>query len=233
MILKSILKGPVALNLKMRILLLGATGRTGRLALKKALEKGHQVTCLARNSVRIQKKDGLTIIEGNANNETHLEKAITDCDAVISVLNISRKSDFPWASLRTPKYYLSDVARILVPMAEKRNLKRITVCSAWGVAETKNDIPKWFRWLIDHSNIGITYKDHERQEKILSESKLDWTIVRPVGLTNSKRIEIVKETFDNKPKPNILISRQSVAEYLVECLEKDYLIGKMVVISKA
>ncbi|MCB0847910.1 MAG: NAD(P)H-binding protein, partial [Bacteroidetes bacterium] len=89
----------------MRILLLGATGRTGKLVLKKALEKGYQVNCLARNSQRIDEEEGLTIIEGNPNKEADLQKAINNCEAIISVLNISRKSDFPWSGLRTPKNY--------------------------------------------------------------------------------------------------------------------------------
>ncbi|AXT19520.1 hypothetical protein D7030_10375 [Flavobacteriaceae bacterium AU392] len=216
----------------MKLLLLGATGRTGRLVLKKALEKGYRVNCLSRNSKRIEASDGLTIFEGSPNNKIDLRKAIFGCDVLINVLNVSRKSDFPWANLRTPKTFLSDVMDHLIPIAENQNLKRITICSAWGVAETKNDIPKWFKWFINNSNIGVAYKDHEKQEKILSESKLNWTIVRPVGLYNSKRETKIKESFENKPKPSILISRQSVANYLVDSLEKDYLIRKKVVISE-
>jgi len=216
----------------MKILLLGATGRTGKLVLKKALENGFQVNCLARNIERIEKRDGLTIFDGNPNNETDLKKAISECNCVINVLNISRKSDFPWSSLTTPITFLSDVMNLLVRISENKDIKRISVCSAWGVAETKNDIPKWFKWFIDNSNIGIAYKDHERQEKIISESKLNWTIVRPVGLSNSKKEEKIRETFNNKPKPNILISRHSVAKYLLESLGNNSLTEKKVVISK-
>ncbi|WP_424507722.1 NAD(P)H-binding protein [Robiginitalea sp.] len=75
-------------------------------------------------------------------------------------------------------------------------------------------------------------KDHERQEELLTKSKLNWTIVRPTGLSNSKREEKIRETFDNESKPGILISRQSVAKYLVDSLEKDSLAAKKVVISK-
>ncbi|MEM6378589.1 MAG: NAD(P)-binding oxidoreductase [Bacteroidota bacterium] len=216
----------------MKILLLGATGRTGKLVLKKALEDGYQVHCLSRNSQRIEKQSGLTTFEGNPNNPADLENAILECTTVISTLNISRNSDFPWSGLRTPKTYLSDVMKLLVPIAEKQNVRRISVCSAWGVSDTRNDIPKWFKWFIDNSNIGVAYQDHERQEKILSKSSLDWTIVRPVGLTNSKRKENIKETYGNTPKPSLLISRQSVAEYLVDSLKRAELIGKRVVISK-
>ncbi len=60
----------------MKILLLGATGRTGKLVLQKALNKGYQVTCLARNSNRISKQDRLTIVEGNPTNEMDLGNVI-------------------------------------------------------------------------------------------------------------------------------------------------------------
>lgn len=216
----------------MKILLLGATGRTGKLVLERALENGHSVNCLSRNSQRIKQKDKLKIFEGNPNTSTDLKKAISDCDAVISVLNISRKSDFPWSKLRTPKTYLSDVMQLLVPIAQKGNSNRIAICSAWGVEDSREEIPKWFKWFIDNSNIGIAYQDHQRQEKIITASHLDWTIVRPVGLTNSKRKEKIKETFENKPKPSLVISRKSVAEYLVESLNRTDLIRKKVVISK-
>ena len=64
------------------------------------------------------------------------------------------------------------------------------------------------------------------------ESKLDWTIVRPVGLTNSKNKEKIKESYGNKPKPSLLISRKSVAEFLLESLNRKDLLQKKVVISK-
>lgn len=216
----------------MKILLLGATGRTGKLVLKKALESGYEVNCLSRRIGRIEKQNGLTLIEGDPANRADVEQAMIDCNGIISVLNISRKSDFPWSGLRTPKNYLSEVMRNLVPIAEGRNVRRVTICSAWGVAETAKDIPGWFKWFIENSNIGVAYKDHERQEKTITDSTLDWTIVRPVGLINSPKEQNVRESFNNVPKPGLTISRHSLAGYLVESLDRKELIGKRVVISK-
>ncbi|HEU5289633.1 MAG TPA: NAD(P)-binding oxidoreductase [Cyclobacteriaceae bacterium] len=215
----------------MKVLILGATGRTGKIVLQRALEEGYEVNCLARNSIRIRKQNRLTVFEGNPTNTADLENAFSDCNAVISVLNVSRKSDFPWSKLRTPENYLSETMKVLIPIAEKRNVKRIVVCSAWGAAETKKDTPGWFRWFIDHSNIGAAYRDHERQEKLLSDSNLDWTIVRPVGLINSTKNQKVKESFDNNPKPNLIISRKTVGEYLIACMRNKALIKHSVVIS--
>lgn len=217
----------------MRILVLGATGRTGKHIVQLALRNGHQVTCLVRSAEKLQEAKGLTVIEGNAINSNDLEKAMKDCDAVVSALNVARTSDFPWAKLRTPKTYLSNVMLNIINVAKKFSVNRVVICSAWGVLETKKDIPFWFRWMIDNSNIGAAYKDHERQEKLLEDSDLDWTIVRPVGLTNSKNIQKITESIKNSPKPSLTIGRISVANYMVESLENTALYGKKVVISKA
>ncbi|MCR9253253.1 MAG: NAD(P)H-binding protein [bacterium] len=215
----------------MKILLLGTTGRTGKLALQEALKKGFQVNCLARNSERIASDKNISVFEGDPTQKSDLEKAIEGCDAVISVLNISRTSDFPWARLRTPEFFLSDAAKLLVEVMTEKEINRITVCSAWGVNETKKDIPGWFRWFINNSNIGVAYKDHERQEKILTESNLDWTIVRPVGLGNSKKSTEIIQSFNNNPKPGLLVSRLNVARYLVDSLERTDLVRRKVVVS--
>ena len=156
-----------------------------------------------------------------------------DCSAVVSALNISRTSDFPWAKLRTPKTYLSDVMSNVITLAKKLSIKRVVVCSAWGVLETRKDIPFWFRRTIDFSNIGVAYKDHERQEKLLEASHMDWTIIRPVGLINSKKIQNIQESHENVPKPSLIISRRSVGHFMIDCIENTALIGKKVVISKA
>lgn len=215
----------------MKILVLGATGRTGKWIVRKALELGYEVTCLSRNTDRLTSRKALHVIEGTPLNINDLEKALIGCDAVINVLNISRTSDFPWSPLRTPPTFLSDVMNRLIVTMNQKGVKRLIVCSAWGVAETWKDIPFWFRLLINYSNIGVAYKDHERQEEIISNSDLDWTIIRPVALTNLKATDNLKETFNNQPKPSLTISRNSLATYLINSIDKEQLKGKKVVIS--
>ncbi|MEM9023601.1 MAG: NAD(P)H-binding protein [Bacteroidota bacterium] len=216
----------------MKILVLGATGRTGRWVVDAALDAGNSVHCLARNMQRIAARPELTVFDGNPAHADALAKAMEGCEGIINVLNVSRKSDFPWAPLRTPPTFLSEVMTNVIRQAEANPVARLVVCSAWGVAETRADIPGWFRWFIDHSNIGAAYQDHERQEALVTASNLSWTIVRPVGLTNGSAKRGIRASFDNQPAPNMLISRRSVAHYLVECLSDDRLVGKKVVISR-
>jgi len=215
----------------LKILLLGSTGRTGSIVLKELLEKGYTVNCLVRNIPRDLNNEKLSFYKGFPNNEKDLERAMLGCNKVIMVLNISRNSDFPWSKLKTPKKLLSETMKLIIRISKKHNIEHISTCSAWGVGDTKNDIPKWFKWLIKNSNIGFAYADHERQEKVLTDSDINWTIVRPVGLTNLKRKEKIIESQDNNPKPNILISRKSVAKYMVESLNNNSLIKKKVVVS--
>jgi putative NADH-flavin reductase len=216
----------------MRVLILGATGRTGIHVLHEALKEGFEINCLTRNRNSIDiTDDKLRVFEGCPSNMKNLDMAISDCDAIISVLNISRTSDFPWAKLRTPSTFLSDVIENVIAVSNQRSIIRVIVCSAWGVSETIHDIPFWFRSLIRQSNIGVAYANHEVQEVLLMKTKLDWTIVRPSGLTNSKKKENIKESYSNNPKPSLSISRLSVAKYMVSALSNPKLIHKAVTIS--
>lgn len=217
----------------MKILLLGATGRTGKEILYQALQAGISVNVLVREADKVSIADkALRIVESKTLDETALRKAMQGCDAVISALNISRNSDFPWSSLRTSKTLLSDTVRNVIEIARELTVKRVIVLSAWGVHETKKDIPFWFRWLIDFSNIGAGYRDHERQETLLKASNLDWTSIRPVVLTNFKKSKSILTTIANNPKPNLVISRSDVARYLLEVYQNKSYIKQAVTVSE-
>ena len=216
----------------MKILLLGASGRTGKLVLHEALMQGYEVNCVVRDTTKIQIESArLKLFEGDVLRKDTLKQAMQNCQIIISVLNISRHTDFPWSRLRTPSSLLSDAMKTVISLAEKQVIKRLIVCSAWGVSETKADLPFWFDWLIEHSNIKAAYKDHERQEGIIRQSDLDWTIVRPAGLINLKRSQKLIESDDNQPKPKLTINRITVAKYLIDAIKTDQLIKKAPVIS--
>lgn len=81
----------------MKVLLLGATGRTWREILDVLLGDQYSVRILVRDTAKVKcESDKLDVMVGD------LTKAVTGCRAIISALNISRTSDFPWSSLRTP-----------------------------------------------------------------------------------------------------------------------------------
>jgi len=216
----------------MKILILGATGRTGRLLVEEAVKQGYKINVLVRDENKLTiKSASITAFEGTPANQQNLLKAMQGCDAVLSTLNISRKSDFPWAALRTPKDFLSGSMKNIIAAAGKSKINRIVVTTAWGTNETKKDIPKWFAWLIDHSNIGYAYRDHELQEDLLKNSGFDYTIVRPAGLTNSLKSKSVIVSLDNNPKPGLTISRKNVALFMLDALKNNLYQNQCTVIS--
>ncbi|MEO6684433.1 MAG: NAD(P)H-binding protein [Dyadobacter sp.] len=214
-----------------RILILGATGRTGRLLLRQALDRGYQVNVLVRikNSFS-PRHPNLKIFEGTPTNKTALTKAMENCEAVISTLNISRNSDFPWSKLRTPSNFLSETVSNIISLSSNLGISRVIVLSAWGVGDTANHIPRWFKWFIDHSNIGVAYRDHARQEELLALSALLYTVIRPVGLINSDKEKNTQVSLNNVPEPALTISRRNVANFIIETLEQDLYVFKMPVI---
>jgi putative NADH-flavin reductase len=216
-----------------KLLILGSTGRTGKFLLTEALARGFEVNILVRDAKKITIiSEKLRIFEGTPSDKEDLAKALQGCTHVLSALNISRNSDFPWSGLRTPKDFLEKTIQNLIDLSKTNPLKNVMVISAWGVAETKQDIPFWFRWMIDFSNIKYGYQGHEQQEKLLQNSDVNYTIIRPVGLTNFEKSKPIIVTKNNSTKPNLLISRKNVAGFMLDVLEDGAFCREILVVSE-
>jgi putative NADH-flavin reductase len=206
----------------MKILILGATGRTGRLIVEEALKQGYELNVLVRDKNKISfSSKSIKIYQGTPACRTDLAAAIQGCELIISALSIARASDAPWSKLITPEYFISESMKNVIAEAGQQTLKRLITISAWGVGETKKEIPFWLRWLINHTNLRPVYAEHESQEKLLANSNLNWTAVRPVALNDSKKIKTLKVSFNNFPKPSLYISRQSVAKFIVDLVKSN------------
>ena len=215
----------------MNVLLLGATGRLGSEILKRLIDEKIETTALVRNPDKLKlNSEHLTVVKGDVTNSIDLNKAMKSVDVVITALNISRKSDFPWAKLRTPKTLLSDTMKILVDLGEKNDIQKIITISAWGANESKNDLPMWFKWLINNSNVKYGCEDHERQENILVKSDVDWMIIRPVGLSDSQKNKKANISTDSKTF-GLLVARKTVANFIVTNLKGNQFVKKIVTIS--
>ena len=201
------------------ILLLGATGRTGKEVLYQALDRGYRVTALVRDSNKIEiQSPKLKVLEGDTRVPSDLNRALKDCEVVMSCLNISRKSDFPWSALRTPENFLSLTMKSLINACKENGVERLIFTSAWGVGDSRPYTPGWFAWFIDNSNLSAAYMEHERQEAMVRNSGLNWTIVRPVGLVNRKNSRPVKVYLNNEGKPAITISRRDTARFMLDAI---------------
>jgi len=216
-----------------RILLLGATGRTGSLALEYALAQGLEVTALVRRPGAIALQSAkLTLIEGSPLNADDVRKALVGCDAVVSALNNNRTSDNPWAKRLSPSLFMTHSIRTCLSAMKEQGMRRIVVLSSVGANDSFDDAVFFMRWLIRNTNLQYTFQDHDAQESELRRSGMDWTAVRAALLTNGKECKPLIESYYNEPKPTRTISRRHTAKYLIDCLGDQSSIRKSPTISE-
>jgi putative NADH-flavin reductase len=200
----------------MKILVLGGTGRTGRIFCRLALESGHQVTAIVRDKSKTT-VEGITYIEGSPMDLNLVSQSVRGMDAAVVSLNINRTSDSPFAKIISPLTTISDSVKTLVTAMETQGVKRIVSVSASGVGDSWKDMPWVGRVFIRSTNIWKAYLDHDRQEKAICASSLDWTIVRPVML-NDKDNDAYTAT--NAKATSGYISRKGVAKFILDSLEQ-------------
>jgi len=71
----------------MKLVVLGANGRTGRLVVEQALAAGHNVTALVRSPEKLTiRNSGLRIVAGGATDAADVARALEGGDAVLSTL---------------------------------------------------------------------------------------------------------------------------------------------------
>ena len=203
----------------MKLLALGATGRTGRWVLEYALGAGHDVVALARTPEKILARSPmLSVVRGTPESDNDVMLAIRGCEAVISTLDNSRTSDLPWARPTSPPMLMTRSIGNALAAMRRIGARRIVVLSALGAGDSFTLAPAFVRLLIRWTNLGIGYDDHEAQEALLRESGLDWTCVRAAILTNRQSRGSVIVSYDGRPKPALMIGRAEVARLMVESL---------------
>lgn len=203
----------------MKILILGITGRTGRLVAEEAVTRGHEVVGIARNPAKIDLK-GIKVIEGTPNEFETVRNSIAGCDAVVSTLNLFPQSEALFGKVRSSLDSMSVSIANTVRAMKENDIRRIVVMTALGVGDSVKEIPGFFAFIIKITNIKHAYADHDRQEKILESSGLDWTIVRPVSLNDKNDNLSILYSIKGVGKIKPSVSRNAVAHFMLDCIEK-------------
>ncbi|NWD71095.1 SDR family oxidoreductase [Pseudomonas gingeri] len=198
----------------MKVLVLGATGGTGRLIVQDALEKGHSVVALIRSKARAPDLPGAHLIEGDACDEGALMRALDGCDAVVSSLG-SGLSPFSEVSL------LTEATHALVPAMKRSGVRRLVCISALGVGDSRGHGGFVFDRLFMPLLLRHAYKDKGRQEAAIRASSLDWVIARPGMLTNDSARGSFRAVTDLAGVNGGKIARTDVARFVVEQLAAD------------
>jgi len=153
----------------MNLVVLGATGGTGRLVVEQALAAGHTVTALVRSPEKLAVRDpNLHVVAGQATDPLAVAGALEGADALISTLGGGGS-------------VISDSTRAIVDAAHKAGVNRVVVLSSFLVERDRfSPVTRFLTGLA----MGSMIKDKSAGEKALRESNLDWTIVYASTLTD-------------------------------------------------
>lgn len=205
----------------MKVLVVGAAGKTGQLVVEKALAAGHEVTAFVRGASDYG-KPGVRVAAGDAADRSAMEGAVRGQDAVIDT--IGGKTPYKSTTLE------SSAAASIIAAMKKEGVKRLIVTSMLGVGDSADQTTVWTKLLVSTFLRG-TDKDKAAMEGEVEASGLEWVIVRPAILNDDPetgRVRVFDSPDDGKPHK---IARADVAAFMVQQLTSGEHLRQAVVIA--
>ncbi|MBD7908801.1 NAD(P)-dependent oxidoreductase [Sporosarcina gallistercoris] len=204
----------------MKLIVFGASGKTGKLLVEQALSDNHMVTAFVRNPSNLNiSNPNLTIIQGDATNASAVKKAILGHDAVISTLGTEtglRKSTL-----------LHEMTQNIVQGMKEQQVSRIAYMASAGIDK---EIPGMIG-KITMKLLGNVLDDHHNAVAVLKDNDLQWTIARPLGLNDKPLTGSYRKEATGVPKGGRTISRADVADFLYQAIVNEEFIHQSVALS--
>jgi putative NADH-flavin reductase len=206
----------------MKLAIFGATGKTGVEVIKQALNHGHEVTVMVRDPKRLPTfSKPISVLTGDFTTLDTVRSTLIRQDAVICALG-SREL-YQNSGLRTMG------TRAIIKCMEEEGVKRLVVMSSMGIGESWNQL-SFFSKALFKLVMPAAREDHEAQEQAVKASALDWTLIRPSGLTNEPHVSAYEYGNELTPKTS-RISRANVADLILKVLGNQVHIHESITIS--
>ena len=195
----------------MKVLILGATGATGRQLVEQALAGGHEVTALVRDPAKADLAHAkLRLVKGRATESGDVAGVVAGQDAVLSALGPRTKSDPVCA----------EAAQAVVDAMKRPGVKRLVWLSAGGVGDSAPQLTRAsfvFGRIIMPLFLRKPYAHDARAEAIVRASGLDWTVVRPLQLVDEPTGgKITAVPIGEGKVSGLKIARRDVAAFMLE-----------------
>ena len=198
----------------MKLVIFGSTGGTGRELIKQALDLGHDVTAYARDPTKIEdtQHSSVKVVRGDVLDLAAVESAVQGHEAVFITIGAGSRR----TTIR------EEGTRNIVEAMQGTDVKRLICQSSLGVGDSRTNLPFFTKYIIVGVFLRHAFADHERQEAVVTQSSLDWTIVRPPHLKDGPRTGVYRHGFlttDTQIKG--WISRADVADFMLKQLVDD------------
>jgi len=204
---------------RLRVLVIGATGATGRQLVQQALEQGHQVTAFVRDPSKLQiAHANLQIATGDVLDYASVESAMRGQSAVLSALGHKR--------FFYPNKIQSDGMRNILQAMKACDVPRLVCETALGIGNSVGRLGLPHTFFILPLLLVFYMWDKLRQEQLIIASDRDWVIVRPGVLTNGE----ARGSYRHGPEVGsylwpVKISRADVADFMLKQLTDDAYVG--------
>jgi putative NADH-flavin reductase len=207
-------------NLKVKIVLLGATGKTGREVLKQALEAGHLVTALIRSPNNLPAKhENLHIVIGDATDKEAIESAMKGNDVLVSTIGSTNTS------------LITKSTEAILRASLNEPIERIIMLSSFAARRAQLKLAA--KILTSLLMKGVV-QDKQNGEKLLRRGHTGWTIVYAARLTDETKGKRKVRVLPLEEKVGLknAIARKDVAAWILQELDTKSYINKDVLISQ-
>lgn len=202
----------------MKLTVIGGSQGTGALLAELARDAGHQVSVVSRSG---RAPAGCRAVTGSATDPAVARSAVEGADAVVVTVGGAK-------GIRRQR---TEVTRAVVEAMSATGARRLVVQTSLGAGDSGTQMPLPLRLLMK-AVLAVPLADHDQQESVVSSSDLDWTLVRPTGLTTrSATGQWRAHRVGDGGTLGGTIPRADLAAYLLEALSDDALIGQAMGIS--
>lgn len=198
----------------MKIVVIGATGFVGSAILREALDRGHEVTAIARDPEKLQPHAKLRPKKADVYNADEVALVVAGHHAVISAFNPG------WTN---PDIYNLQVkgARAIIDGVKKAEMKRLLFVGGAGSLEVKPGVQS-----VDLPEFPAEYKQgalatREALNLLRKEPTLEWTFLSPsADLFSGERTGKFRLGTDQLLRDANGESRISVQDYAVAMIDE-------------
>jgi len=204
------------------VLIIGASRGIGLETVKAALAAGHTVRALARSAGSIDiNHANLQKITGNALSRSDVEAALAGADVAIQSVGVGSVRDLVFGT-----DLFSKSTQTLIDAMQTRGVRRLIAVTGAGAGNSRGRTNPLYDYVVFPLLLQRIYSDKDVAEEMIAASDLDWTIVRPGGLTNGPRTGKWRALPDMRDWHLGFISRADVADFLVSQITDRSMIGK-------
>ncbi|MGQ0457430.1 MAG: NAD(P)-dependent oxidoreductase [Hyphomicrobium sp.] len=205
-----------------KLLIMGASRGIGLETVKRALDAGHEVRAFARSAPSIAIDDAnLEKFRGDALSKANVYASLEGVDAVIQSLGVASPRELIFGTT-----LFSEATKLLVAGMKDVGVKRLIAVTGAGAGDSRGRINPLYDYVLFPVLLQRVYSDKDIAEDLIIKSGLDWTIVRPGGLTNRPLTGRWIALTDKKDWRGGFISRADVADFLVKQVGDATYIGK-------